>query len=154
MTLTYDQWEAQYPQAAAALQEVFAPDASPVSPGPSEAWAQQQVRMELARQGAMSWRNNVGALPDSRGVPVRFGLANDSEQLNKRIKSSDLILCIPRVVTPGMVGKTIGQFGSVECKAPGWKYTGTERERAQKAWLTLIGGMGGFATFSTGKVNL
>lgn len=31
----------------------------------------------------------------------------------------DRIGCIPVVITPGMVGKTVGLFGSIEAKRPG-----------------------------------
>ena len=150
----YNEWRKRHPQAAAELDLLFIAAPPPVSAGPSEGWAQQQVRMDVARQGALAWRNNVGALKDERGVPVRYGLCNDSASLNERIKSSDLILCIPRVIRPEHVGTVIGQFGSVECKRPGWEYKGTKHEQAQQAWLTIISRAGGFACFSTGTVEL
>ena len=154
--MTFEEWRVCYPQAAADLAQVFAPpEVKPVSgPGLSEAWAQQHARFDIARAGAMAWRNNIGVLPDKRGVPVRFGLANDSHAVNERIKSGDLILAIPRVIRSDMVGSTIAQFGSVELKAPGWVYSGSKREVAQLAWATLIRKLGGYATFSTGKVEL
>jgi len=65
-----------------------------------------------------------------------------------------LILAIPRKITPEMVGSVIAQFGTVEVKAPGWKYTGRGREEAQAAWLALIERIGGFARFSTGEIEL
>ena len=160
--MTYDQWAARHPQAAAELEQVIGiatadPDDSD---GKSEAWAQQRARFNAAHAGAMAWRNNVGATPakcpecGAPQRPIRYGLSNDSAKLNKRIKSSDLILAIPRIITPEMVGGKIAQFGSVETKRPGWKYTGTEREQAQAAWLALVAQAGGFATFSTGELNL
>lgn len=153
--MTYTEWAAKYPEAARELNAVVAPEPVPVTPSAlSEAWAQQNTRFDLAKQGAMSWRNNVGALLDSRGVPVRFGLANESSAMNEKIKSSDLICAIPRVIGPGDVGRTIAQFGSIECKPPGWEYAGTPHEQAQKAWLVLIESIGGYAKFSTGKVAL
>lgn len=158
---TLSDWAAQYPQAAAALAELFAPGPTPeLQAGTSEARAQQEVRIRVAQQGAYAWRNNVGATParcpdcGAPARPVRFGLANDSHQVNQAIKSSDLILAIPRTVTPGMVGQTIAQFGAVECKRPGWKYRGNKEEAAQLAWLQLIARAGGFATFSTGELTL
>lgn len=156
---TYAEWAARYPEAAADLIRILCTAATPDSGG-SEARVQQQVRIRVAALGAMTWRNNVGATkarcPDCNApqVPVRYGLANDSSRLNKRIKSSDLIGCIPRHVTPAMVGTTIGQFASFECKRPGWTYTGTEREAGQAAWLALISSLGGFAQFTTGEVQL
>ena len=153
--MTFDEWALRHPAAAADLAQCFAPDPGPQEDsGHSEAWAQQRVRLQAAHAGAFTWRNNVGVLRDERGVPVRFGLANDSARVNERIKSSDLIMGIPRVVTADMVGDKILQFGSAECKAPGWRYRGTPREKAQLAWLALIQQAGGFATFSTGEITL
>lgn len=160
--MTYQDWAARHPQAAAELEHVIGTDtASPEdSDGKSEAWAQQQVRFKAAHGGAMAWRNNVGATPSkcpecgAPQRPIRYGVANDSAKLNKRIKSSDLILAIPRFITPAMVGSTIAQFGSVETKRPGWKYAGTKQEPAQAAWLALVARLGGFATFSTGDLHL
>ena len=164
----YEQWAARHPQAAAELHQMMGAIPWPATGDTaerSEAWAQQQTRFDISKQGAMSWRNNVGAIPTKVPTqcpqcgfkyqipqrPVRYGLANDSQKLNKVIKSSDLILAIPRLITPAMVGTTIAQFGSVECKRPGWKYTD---EVEQLAWHTLIRSIGGFATFSTGEVQL
>lgn len=156
---TYAEWAARYPEAAAALAPVLTTDVQHRNGG-SEARAQQDVRTSIAKQGAMSWRNNVGATPakcpdcGARQVPVRYGLANDSARLNERIKSSDLILAIPRLIRTHHVGTTIAQFGAVECKRPGWKYTGNGREAGQQAWLTLVAKLGGYATFTTGVIEL
>jgi hypothetical protein len=159
----YVEWQTRHPLAAAELHQILGAIpwlAAEGAEGKSEAWAQQHARLGIAQQGAMAWRNNVGATParcKACGVeqqPVRYGLANDSQKLNAKIKSSDLILAIPRVITPAMVGHTIAQFGAVESKRPGWTYKGTEREVAQLAWLELIAKMGGFATFSMGEVKL
>jgi len=120
----------------------------------SEAYAQSQVRLEAPRAGVTLWRNNVGVLTDLTGRPVRFGLANDSRQLNEALKSSDLIGWRPVLITPEHVGRTLAQFVSRECKAPGWKYTGTDRERAQKAWLDLVAAAGGDSAFATGPGTL
>lgn len=161
---TYEEWRAAFPQAAAALEQTLGAMPWPVTPpggdGKSEAWSQQQVRLQVAHAGALAWRNNVGATPSrcpdcgAPQQPVRYGLANDSAALNERIKSSDLILCIPRVIQPQDVGRTIGQFGSIEAKRPGWSFTGKGREAGQMAWLSLIASKGGLAMFSTGTVKL
>ena len=158
---TYTEWAARHPQAAAELVRVFTVYGVPQPErSGSEAKVQQQVRLSVARQGAYSWRNNVGATPSkcrdcgARQTPVRYGLANDSTRLNRRMKSSDLILAIPRVITPAMVGSTLAQFGTIECKPVGWKYTGTGREAGQSTWLALIAATGGYAQFSTGEVVL
>ena len=156
---TYDDWVAAYPEAAAALTPLLTAQVTHRNGG-SEARAQQRVRVSVAEQGGMAWRNNTGATPakcpdcGARQVPVRYGLANDSARLNERIKSSDLILAIPRVIRPEHVGTTIAQFGAVECKRPGWKYTGKGRETGQAAWLALIAKLGGYATFSTGEIEI
>jgi hypothetical protein len=109
----------------------------------SEAAVQQQVRLEAAERGILLFRNNVGALQDESGRWVRYGLANDSTQLNARFKSGDLI---------GL--RSNGQFVSREIKAGNWRYTGTEREVAQLAWIELIQSHGGDAAFATGRGTL
>ena len=122
--------------------------------GKSESWAQSAVRLEAAQKGLQLFRNNVGALRDERGVPVRYGLGNDSPAVNQKIKSADLIGIRPRLITSADVGRTIGQFVSREMKAPGWHYTGTGREVAQLAWANLINAKGGDAAFATGPGSL
>lgn len=128
------------------------PEAAEASgPAKSEAWAQSVVRLEASQKGVKLWRNNVGALfPKESKRLVRFGLANDSEQLNAQLKSGDLIGWRPVVITPAMIGHTLGQFVSVECKEPGWQYTGTPHEAAQLAWANLVNSAGGFAVFAQG----
>ena len=130
------------------------PPPPPAAQGHSEAWAQSAVRIEAAARGMRLWRNNCGALLDQRGVPVRYGLANDSKALNERIKSADLIGIKPVKITPAHVGGTIGQFMSREIKAPGWRYRGDEHERAQLAWALLVTSLGGDAAFATGRGSL
>lgn len=160
----YSEWAARHPHAAADLERVLGAVPWPTTPaggdGKSEAWAQQQVRFRVAHAGGMGWRNNVGATPakcpdcGTKRQPIRYGLANDSAQLNDKVKSSDLILAIPRLIQPEDVGRTIAQFGSIETKRPGWVYTGKGQEPGQAAWLALIKKLGGFAAFSTGEVEL
>lgn len=115
-----------------------------------EAGVQALLRLEAAAAGWHLWRNNVGVLQDKRGVPVRYGLANDSAQLNARIKSSDLIGWRPLVITPAHVGKTVAQFVCREVKAPGWRYTGDDREEAQRRWIGMVLAAGGDACFANG----
>ena len=50
--------------------------------GEKEAVVQQKVRFEAAQQGIRMWRNNVGVLKDDRGIPIRYGLANESKKMN------------------------------------------------------------------------
>src|SRR6185437_16266155 len=122
--------------------------------GESEAAVQARVRLEAAKVGARLWRNNVGALLDSRGVPVRYGLANDSPQLNRTVKSGDLIGWRPVLITAAHVGSTIAQFVSRECKREGWRYSGDDHERAQLRWAELVNSCGGDAQFVTGEGSL
>lgn len=119
--------------------------------GASESHAQSLIRLEAGELGIQLFRNNVGVLRDEAGRPVRYGLANDSAQLNAVLKSSDLIGWRPVVITPEMVGQTVAVFTARECKAPGWTYRGTEREVAQKRWLDMINHHGGDAAFATGR---
>ena len=173
--MTYDEWVKRNPVAAVELAEVLAPEPweGESDCENSETWAQQQARFDIAHQGAMSWRNNVGATPakeihscpackhkwETIQQPTRFVLANDSAKMDKKIKSSDLILAIPRVITKDMVGTTIAQFGAVEVKKPGWVQSygdgdKAKHEAAQAKWLQLIAQIGGYSAFSTGKVKL
>lgn len=109
----------------------------------SEAYAQSAVRLEASRKGYRLWRNNVGAGYMKDGSFLRFGLANDSKAVNDVVKSSDLI-----GIAPG------GQFVAREIKAPGWRYTGTEHEKAQLAFINLVLSYGGNAAFATGDGTL
>lgn len=119
-----------------------------------EARVQDEARLLASKMGWRLFRNNVGVLKDERGVPVRYGIANDSPAMNKRIKSSDLIGIRPVVITHDMVGSTIGQFVAREVKKAGWKYKGTEHEQAQLAFGTLIIGLGGDFKFYSGEGEL
>lgn len=127
--MTLDDWSEQYPAAARALWSLLTPT-SPAPPGAgSEARVQSAVRLEAASKGYWLGRNNSGALLDQRGVPVRFGLGNDSAAVNKVIKSADLIGIGPN-----------GQFVSVEVKRPGGVI-----HPAQHAWAALVNKRGGLA---------
>lgn len=109
------------------------------------------VRLEAPRYGVWLGRNNVGALLDKRGVPVRYGLANESKQMNEVMKSGDLIGIRAVLIQPWHVGTTIGQFVSRECKRPGWTYRGDAHETAQANWAALVTKYGGDAKFATGE---
>jgi hypothetical protein len=104
----------------------------------TETDVQNLTRLAVQSAGGTAWRNNRGALLRPDGVPVRFGLANDSEQLGRRFKTGDLV-----GMTPG------GLFLMLECKPPGWRYTGTEREVAQLAAIRYVRTRGGRAGFVT-----
>lgn len=117
--------------------------------GLSEAALSNRVRLAASSRGHRLWRNNVGAGKLATGSFVRFGLANDSHGLNNALKSSDLIGIHRLLITPSDVGTYVGQFYSVECKTPGWHYTGTPREAAQFKWLQMVTSLGGRAHFCT-----
>lgn len=109
--------------------------------GKLESPVQAEVRLRAARLGWQLWRNNVGALLDARGVPVRYGLANDTKALNARLKSGDLIGWRTLTITPDMVGQTLAQFVSLECK----RADGGRVDPAQAAWQALVERAGGLA---------
>lgn len=162
--MIFREWAAQWGVPMAAVEDLerrvglfgtqLSDEMRAASAGKSEAWAQSAVRLEAAQKGLQMFRNNVGALKDERGVPVRYGLANDSAAVNAKIKSADLIAIRPVLILPEHVGRTIGQFVSREMKPPGWHYTGTGREPAQLNWANLINAKGGDAAFATGPGSL
>jgi hypothetical protein len=123
----------------------------PNDPDISEAGVQSRIRLEASKKGCRLWRNNVGGTYTPEGAFIRYGLANDSANLNRQIKSADLIGIRPIVVTNGMIGMTIGQFMSREVKAANWRYSGSEREQAQLRWAELILSLGGDACFTIGE---
>lgn len=120
----------------------------------SESRVQANVRLEAARKGVKLWRNNVGVLKDERGVPIRYGLANDSKRLNEVCKSGDLIGWRPVLIAPSHLGQTIAQFVSRECKRAGWKYKGDAHEQAQLKWAQAVVADGGDACFTSGEESL
>ncbi len=166
--MNYAEWAQHYPDAAQELAQVTAMCKPGDGDYEDEAAAQQNARMVIARAGGLAWRNNVGATPakvdahcpkchfdfEVKQRIVRYGLCNDSHQLNAMFKSSDLIGVMPRLITPAMVGSTIGQFIAVEVKRPGWTYKGKGREVQQQAYLSLAASKGAIAQFSTGEVWL
>jgi len=160
--MNYQEWAKQYPEAARDLagHVLGAHAAGHSEAGLSEGATQQQARLSIATQGAYAWRNNVGATPSKcrvcgeRTPPVRYGLANESAAINERFKSPDLILAIPRLITPAHVGTTIAQIGGIECKRAGWTFGHEKREQAQAAFGALLTSVGGHFQFSTGEVTL
>lgn len=117
----------------------------------SEQGVQSHVRLEAAERRIYLWRNNNGAgkIAES-GRFIRWGLANDSKQLNERLKSADLIGLRAIRITPAMVGGVVGQFVSREIKATDWRPNGSLEQHAQQAWATLVNLNGGDAKIVTG----
>ena len=117
-----------------------------------ESHAQTQVRLAASRAGARLWRNNCGGGKLENGSFVRWGLANESEAVNRNIKSADLIGIRPVLITPDQVGQTLGVFVSREVKPLGWRFHPNDpHEAAQERWAALVRSFGGDAAFTTGE---
>lgn len=154
--LPLTQWAARHSITPAALADLLAvmgvDHAPPVTEGNTkEGYVQSVVRLEAPKHGVWLTRNNVGALPDANGRPVRYGLANESHDQNLGMKSADLVGIRRRLITPEMVGTTLGQFVAREVKHAGWVWgEDKDREPAQLAFLNLVTSYGGDARFVTG----
>lgn len=112
-----------------------------------ESEVQQLIQIEGPKHNCFLMRNNSGALEDKDGRVVRFGLGHVSKDQNDNFKSSDLITCMPVMVTSEMVGTVIGVFVAVEVKKEAWVYRGDKREVAQLNfinWVKMRGGIAGF----------
>lgn len=157
MTPTLLEWQRKHGITADALADLVAIvglDVESDKEGVRESVVQETARLQASQMGWRLFRNNKGVLPDARGVPVRFGLCNDNEKLGKRLRSSDLIGIRPVIITPDMVGSTIGQFVAREIKKAGWKYKGTEHEEAQLRFGEIVIGLGGDFKFWNGSGDL
>lgn len=105
--------------------------------------------------GAQNWRNNVGVLDDRRGIPVRYGLANESKQENAVIKSSDVIGITPTLITQEMVGYYLGVMTALEIKESGWTFPLPTNKHdfahctAQARFHEIVRAACGFAGFVT-----
>lgn len=149
-----NQWAIRHRVPPVALQELLAMmGAAEVGPADncdqegSESAVQAAQRLYESKRGGRLWRNNVGAGELENGCFIRWGLCNESKAMNKRIKSSDLIGLRPVLITHDMVGTVIGQFLARETKPEAWRYTGTEHEAAQLAFIELVNKLGGDAKF-------
>lgn len=149
-----DQWAIKWGISPQALQDLRAtilghrPEiAHSIVPTMSEASVSQRVELSFSLMGGALWRNNVGVLPDLRGVPVRYGLSNCSAKMNKVSKSGDLIGCLPIVIRPDHVGRTFGLFVSIETKKAAWKWKGDDHELAQSNWAQVVTSLGGIGIF-------
>lgn len=156
--ITLTQWQIRHHVSAQAMYELQqmlgVADTTPPAgdhPPHSEAAVQSDVRAQASKIGGRLFRNSVGAAKMEDGSFIRFGLANDSEAMNKVVKSSDLIGLFPYLVKPADVGHTLGQFWAPEIKAEGWRYTGTPREKAQLAFINLVVALGGRGEFISRK---
>ena len=122
----------------------------------SEGAVSQERLLHYDRLGWRLARNNVGVLLDKRGVPVRYGLWNQSREMNERIKSSDYVGWRPLLITPEMVGDVVAQFVAVEFKHEGWMpapptdRTRFAHEQAQQRFLDMVRTDGGYGEFDSG----
>lgn len=116
----------------------------------NEATVQNEIRLDVTRMGGDAYRNNSGVYnPKSPPTPyTRWGLGNDSEKISKIRKSSDLICCLPVVITPEMVGRTVGIYMVVEVKKQGWRYKATKTEVGQFNFINRARALGGIGCFS------
>lgn len=108
-----------------------------------QAWVRIHAQ---SKHRALMMRNNSGVLrnPDT-GSHVRFGLGNDSQQINRILKSSDLIGITP-VECP--CGHTYGVFTAFEIKKPGSKSSSRDATYlAQKNFIDTIKRKSGIAGF-------
>jgi len=145
---TLEEWASKWNIPKPALEELtnLARFTAPTDDNKSEAAVQSLVRLEAARYHAYLWRNNVGAATTDTGSFLRFGLANDSAQVNAVLKSGDLIGIRKMTIMPWHVGSIIGQFVSRECK----RSRNGRIEPAQVRWATLINANGGDAKIVNG----
>ena len=118
--------------------------------GKHEATVQKDTMLDAAGRG-QCWRNNVGACVDEKGNHVRYGLANTSRQMNRVIKSSDLIGYETVEITPDMIGKKVAIFTAFEIKEEDWipAKSGSryDRENAQDKFMGIVREGGGIAGF-------
>ena len=121
----------------------------------SEAALQSQIRRDFAFVGPV-WRNNSGACEDKTGRLIRYGLGNDSKQLNDQIKSSDLIGITPvKAYVEGIGWTTLGVLTAIEVKAPGWHQTPSDKRAiAQAKFHDIVREAGGYAGFATSIVDV
>lgn len=121
-----------------------------------EGIVQQEVQMEAMKYQCTLMRNNSGAAVDNTGRLVRYGLGNISKKHSDKIKSSDLIGITKVVITPDMVGQTLGVFTAIEVKKESWNPEKKldKRETAQQNFITWVKSLGGYAGFANSVDNL
>ena len=149
--MTLQQWAQRWGVPVQAMSELSLvlqePVVSQVKGGKSENFVAQQAQLDATKEGCRLWRNNVGMLMNEDGVPVRYGLCNESSKINKKTKSSDFIGATPVVITQAHVGQTLGVFTAIETKKQGWKYSGNDHEKGQLNFLNIVASLGGIAAF-------
>lgn len=154
-----DQWAKRHNVTREALDELRALFIAPAPvdtrlKGASEAAVSNEVRLEAAEKGVVLYRNQVGACKDKSGRLIRYGWMNDSKAMNERVKSGDFIGIRPVLITPEMVGCTIGQFVMREVKKASWTFKGNSHELAQLRCLKFVASKGGDACFTNGRGSI
>jgi hypothetical protein len=98
-------------------------------------------------------RNNSGVLINPHtGRPVRFGLGNDSSNINRVFKSPDLIGITQKTCRCGEIH---GIFTGLEIKIPGWKFSKNNQVHiAQNNFLSEIRRRNGIADFISSPDDL
>lgn len=114
-----------------------------------ESDVQQEVQIEARHFDCVLMRNNSGACIDSEGQLVRYGLNNVSKRHQERSASSDLIGITSVVITPDMVGQTVGVLTAIEVKRGNWNPEKKldKHEQAQANFIEWIKSLGGIASF-------
>lgn len=116
----------------------------------NEADTQNRLRVMASQANGFLWRNNSGAFEAQPGRWVRYGLANDSAQVNKDFKSLDLIGLTPRMITQVDIGRVFGIFTAIEAKPPGWHLVPSDKRGfAQLEFINTVLKAGGYAGFAT-----
>lgn len=121
-----------------------------------ESEVQQDILIQAPHHNCTLMRNNQGACIDETGRLVRYGLGNTSKKRTEVFASSDLIGITKVIITPEMVGETIGVFTAVEVKKEAWKSTKKldKRETAQSNFIKWVLSLGGYAGFANSVDNL
>jgi hypothetical protein len=119
-----------------------------------ESTVQQEVQMRAMYYSCTLMRNNNGACVDETGRLVRYGLGHTSPK--QQFKSADLIGITKMVITPEMVGKTIGVFTAIEVKKEEWNCNKKldDHEIKQQSFLQWVITNGGFAGFANSVDSL
>lgn len=107
-----------------------------------EADIQRRIRLAIGREpDSVVWRNNVGVAQffHENIQRVEYGLCAGS---------SDLIGLTSLVVTPAMVGRTLGRFVALEIK----RSSGTLGEQ-QRLFRDLVNRLGGHAETVRGEIE-
>jgi len=120
--------------------------------GKSEGAVQSGLRILAPQHRASLWRNNTGAFKDDSGRWVRYGLGNDSKQLNAVWKPSDLIGIT--TVAASYIGQEFGVLTAVEVKEEGWHQIPSDKRAAGQAnFMNTVVSMGGLAGFAQSEAD-